>query len=103
MSKAENFKLVAGVLVFGFIVIMLLGGCSANNDVAPMVTVVAKADTPPVPAECFTADPSWQNLPDADVKQSELARNYAANKRNYRRVVGNRSICRAGLKAQSGG
>jgi hypothetical protein len=81
--------------------VLALGGCSSRP--APEIVVVAAEPPRPVyPAECNPArDRGWQDLPDADVRRAELARNYAANRAGLRKLAASRRVCWAGLKAHA--
>lgn len=75
---------------------VVLAGCGGNG--VPVVwTKLAQTEAP---AECTNSDPKWTELPDADVKRSDAARNYQANKEAFKSMRSNRAVCRAGLKAQ---
>ena len=80
---------------------LLLAGCGETTP-----TVVA---TLVAPSECYTArdtskkgqkakDPRWIPLPEKAISRSELARNYRANKNNFRELERLRDICDFGLR-----
>lgn len=73
-----------------------LAGCGGNG----VPVVWTKLASTEAPAECTTADPKWMPLPNRDVKQSELSRNYQTNKEAFKSMRSSRAVCRAGLKAQ---
>jgi uncharacterized lipoprotein YajG len=80
-------------------VALLLAACA--KDEPPQVVLVTQPPAPPsIAAECTDADAAWVELPDADVKRGEAARNYRTNKDRYRSLLAKRRVCRAGLKAQ---
>lgn len=74
----------------------MMGGCAQEPKV---VTVVADPPKIHYPSECTQPDPEWRKLPDRDVLQSELARTYDQNRRQYQTVLRRRSVCRAAIKA----
>lgn len=77
---------------------ILVAACSKEP---PEVVLVSAAPAVPViAAECRSPDPAWVDLPDADVRRSEVARNYRLNKDRYRSLLARRGICRASLAAQ---
>lgn len=87
---------LASLIILLAMVAILFVGCGKPD---PEIVTVAVASPPPrAPAECFTADPAWVDVPDADVKRSQAVRINRRNKSNYAYVLGNRSTCRAGLK-----
>ena len=77
---------------------VVLFGCGKPPPEIVMVTAEPAQIT--LPAECTSRDPGWQALPDADVRRSDAARNYAANRRQYSEVLGKRSICRSAINTQ---
>lgn len=81
------------------VLIMLLVAGLAGCDKTPPEVVVAPAERlhPAIAAECRTDDPAWRDLPDADIRRAEMARNYRANKDLYRSVLDRRRVCRASL------
>lgn len=84
--------------LIALIIAMLLAACAKEP---PEVVMVSTAPpTPSIAAECTSQDPVWAELPDADVRRGEAARNYRLNKDRYRSLLANRRICRASLDAQ---
>lgn len=85
-------RLLAVVLAFA------VAGCEK----APPEIVIVSAEpaAPVLAAECTDADPAWLELPDADVRRAEAARNYRLNKGRYRTLLAKRRVCRAALAAQ---
>lgn len=80
------------------VVAAMLAACAKDP---PEVVLVSQAPAIPViAAECTSPDPAWTELPDADVRRSEAARNYRLNKDRYRSLLAKRRICRASLDAQ---
>lgn len=105
--KSLAWALRAVVPVF---VAVMLAACAKDP---PEVVLVSPAPAVPIiPAECLPCtaadreqsrcnhDPAWTELPDADVRRSEAARNYRLNKDRYRSLLAKRRICRASLDAQ---
>lgn len=92
---------LAAVAALGFIAAAVLAGCAKE----PPEVVLVAAETPPpaIAAECDDRrDPSWQELPDRDVRRSEGARQHDANKDRVRALKSARRICRGALEAQFG-
>ncbi|WP_414461841.1 hypothetical protein [Hyphomicrobium sp. DY-1] len=74
---------------------VVLAGCGSD----PVPAIMTQLATVDPPRECSTSDPKWTELPDADVKRSEAARNYQTNKEAFNAMRYRRSICRAGVEA----
>lgn len=80
------------------LVAAMLSACAKDP---PEVVLVSQAPAVPViAAECMSAAPAWSDLPDTDVRRSEVARNYRLNKDRYRSLLAKRRICHASLDAQ---
>ena len=95
MSRLHALRTLAVVaLTAGF-----LAACDKQPPPAPVVVTV-EAPAPIVAAECWSADPGWIEIPDADVRRSEGARNYAWNKERFADLRSARRICRKSLAAQ---
>lgn len=76
---------------------LALSGCA--KDPPQVVMVEPERQVLDLPAECTVSDPFWVKLPDKDVSQAEAARNYSANKLQYRKILNRRSVCRAAVTA----
>lgn len=75
-----------------------LAGC--GDPPKPEIVLVTKEVRFDAPAECDEArDPKWIDPPDADVKRSESARLFIANKKVTGDIKANRHICSAAIKA----
>ncbi len=72
-----------------------LAGCGGD----PVPAVLTQFATVDPPGECIASDAKWAELPDADVKSSDAARNYQTNKEAFNAMRHRRSICRAGIEA----
>jgi len=76
-----------------------LAGCGGKE----IVLVADQIAPAKLPAECVSGDRAWQDIPEADITQSEGARNYRANKRGYANVLHKRAVCRSAIKAAGQG
>lgn len=77
---------------------LVLPGCAMSP--GPVAVTSEKLRPIRVPAECTSSDPAWAELPDKDVRQSELARLWRTNRWRYRSIVAMRRVCRASIEAQ---
>ena len=95
MSRLHALRTLAVVVL----VAVFVAACGKEPPAAPVV-VTLDAPAPIVAAECWSADPDWIEIPDADVRRSEGARNYARNKARFGDLRAARRICRKSLSAQ---
>lgn len=85
-------------LLMAVLAALLIAACSKTPP--PEIVLVTPEPTRPwIAAECTSDDAPWIEVPDADVRRSTGARNYTANKEQYRTLIGKRRACRASLRA----
>ncbi len=88
--------------LFSALLLTLLAGCASTPPPPKVITIREPARI--YAAECTsTDDPSWQPLPDRDVRRAEGARNYRTNRQSFAILERRRAACRASHKAHSRG
>jgi hypothetical protein len=85
-----------------FMSALALACAACAKEPPPEPVIVFKSPpAPSIAAECNDgSDPQWTELPDADVKRSDGARNYAANRTAFHLLKSKRRVCSASLRAQ---